>query len=774
LAFLVALLLAAGALAAVAATPAAAPVGYSAAAAASELALEGRFESLLSPIDQRAWMEHMAAAPNQVGSPHDHENAEYIAALARSFGWQVRIETFEVLYPTPLHVALELTAPGSFTAALSEPPVAGDRSSADPRGALPPYVAYGGDGDVSGELVYVNFGMPADYDELARRGIDVRGRIVIARYGGGWRGLKPKLAAEHGAIGCIIYSDPHEDGYFTDDAYPDGPSRPAEGVQRGSVMDITHASGDPLTPGVGATPGALRLAREAAPTLLHIPVLPISAADATPLLRALGGPRAGAAARGALPLTYHLGPGPARVHLVVQSEWSLKTVYDVIAELRGAELPDEWVIRGNHHDGWVFGAVDPLAGQVALLAEMKALGTLHRAGWRPRRTLVYASWDGEEPGLIGSTEWVEQHLPELQSKAVAYVNTDENGPGILGASGCPTLTGVLNDVAAVVRDPHHDSSLLERARAAAAIRAFQDGATEEQRALARRLGAGGPLPLEAPGSGSDFTPFVQHAGIASINFGFGGEQPNGAYHSTYDSFDRFVRVVDPDFGYEVALAAVGGRIVMRLADAPVLPFRFADLATAVNDDVRSVHALADRMREHALELDGLLDAGAFELAASARDPLQPPAREASVPELDFSPLERAAAALATSATVLDERLRGLDAHADPGRSRELATLLRGVEGSLTDPRGLPGRPWYRHLLYAPGELTGYGAKTLPGVREAIEERRWSDAREYILRTAAVLETCRARLDAASAAASPGPGRKLSRADGGTAPLRSNP
>jgi len=739
--------------AAAAAADAPAPLaGFGNEAGARELALESRFEALLSPAEERAWMQRLAAAPNQVGSPHDRENAEYIAGLARSFGWETRIETFEVLYPTPVRVALELTAPTAFTATLREPPIAGDRSSQDPRGALPPYVVYGGDGDVSGELVYVNYGMPGDYEELARRGIEVRGRIVIARYGGGWRGLKPKLAAEHGALGCIIYSDPHEDGYFADDAYPAGPGRPAGGVQRGSVLDITRASGDPLTPGIGATAAAPRLKVEDAPTLLHIPVLPISAADALPLLAALGGPRASLAGRGALPITYHLGPGPARVHLVVKSEWSLKTIYDVIAEIRGSELPEEWVLRGNHHDAWVFGAVDPFSGQVALLSEMKAIGALHRAGWQPRRTLVYASWDAEEPGLIGSTEWVEQHLPELQAKVVAYINSDLNGRGTLGGSGSPSLTRLFNDVAGAVRDPQNAASVLARARATAEVRAASDGATAEQHALAQSLAAGGALTLEAPGSGSDFTPFVQHAGIASLNIGFGGEQPGGEYHSTYDSFDHFVRVVDPDFSYEVALAAVGGRLMLRLADAAVVPLRFTDLATAVNGYVTSVHALADRMRERALAVDRLLDSRAFELARSDHDPIGPPAHQEPVPNLDFTPLERAATALGASAAVLDARLAALDARDDPRQREALGALLRGVEQTLTDPRGLPDRAWYRNLLYAPGQLTGYGAKTLPGVREAIEERRWGDANEYILRTAAVLDACRARLDAASEAA----------------------
>jgi N-acetylated-alpha-linked acidic dipeptidase len=724
--------------------------GFSAAESRAELDVERRFDSSLDAATLRAWMERLAAEPNQVGSVHDRENAQYIAALARSWGWKTRIESFQVLYPTPLRVALELTAPVAFTASLHEPPIAGDRSSQDPHGALPPYVAYGGDGDVTGELVYVNYGMPGDYEELARRGIEVRGRIVIARYGGGWRGLKPKLAQAHGAIGCIIYSDPKDDGYFAADPYPRGAGRPAMGVQRGSVMDITLQPGDPLTPGIGATPAAARLALEDAPTILRIPVLPISYADATPVLQALGGPTPSPGWRGALPFTYHVGPGPARVHLVVQSEWTQKPIYDVIAELPGAEYPDQWVIRGNHHDGWVFGAEDPLSGQVALLAEMRALGALRKSGWRPKRTLVYASWDAEEPGLIGSTEWVETHLNELQAKAVAYVNSDENGRGVLLAGGSHTLQHLLNEVAGDVRDPQNGSTLLERARANAEILATADSASEDQRQTAKRLATGADIPIEALGSGSDFSAFLHHAGIAALNIGFGGEQPNGDYHSTYDSFDHFVSVVDPDFSYEVALAQVGGRLSLRLADAPVVPYRFTDLAVTLESYLQGLHALADRMRAKTLETNRLIDTDAWRLARSSRDPLSAPARDAPVPAFDFTALEQAVASLKASAARLDERLHSMaeNPHTDPARARRLAALLRGVEQSLTDERGLPGRPWYRHLIYAPGALTGYGAKTLPGVREAIEGRRWEEATDYIARTARVIDACRERLDAA--------------------------
>src|SRR5579863_1370251 len=427
--------------------------GFSAAAADAETQLEQRFDSDLSAANLRTWMEQMSSEPNHVGSAHDRANAEFQLQKFREWGWDASIETFSVLDPTPRTVAVELVAPTHFVARLTEPPIAGDRTSSKTRDELPAYNVYGADGDVTAELVYVNQGMPDDYAELERRGVSVKGRIVLTRYGGGWRGLKPKLAYEHGAVGCLIYSDPRDDGYGKGDTYPKGGYRPRDAVQRGSVQDLVLYTGDPLTPGVGATMSAPRLAIRDAKTILKIPVLPISYAAAEPLLAALAGGVAPPTWRGGLPLTYRLGPGPAKVHLKVLSDWNQKTLYDVIAVLRGAQEPDRWIIRGNHHDGWVFGATDPLAGQVALMAEAKAIGRLYKEGWRPRRTLVYASWDGEEPGLLGSTEWVETHAQELRDKAVLYLNSDESGRGFIMPGGSDSLQRLLNEVAAAVIDP---------------------------------------------------------------------------------------------------------------------------------------------------------------------------------------------------------------------------------------------------------------------------------------------------------------------------------
>ena len=724
-------------------------LGFAADAARAEAALEARFDAALDAQELRGWLERMSAEPNQVGSPHDKANAEFMLAQFRAWGWDAHLETFDVLYPTPKRVALELVSPRHHTAALTEPPIAGDRSSTRTQAALPPYNVYGADGDVTGELVYVNYGMPDDYKELARRGISVKGRIAITRYGGGWRGLKPKLAYQHGAIGCIIYSDPRDDGYGAADTYPAGAGRPAAGLQRGSVADMPIYSGDPLTPGVGATRDAPRLALAAAPTILKIPVLPVSYQDARPFLEALAGPRAPAAWRGGLPFTYHLGPGPARAHLVVSSDWSRREIYDVIARLDGSVYPDQWVLRGNHHDGWVFGADDPLSGNVAMMAEIKSIGALAKSGWRPKRTLVYASWDGEEAGLLGSTEWVETHADELRRKAVAYVNSDSNTHGFLHAGGSQALQRLVNEVAAGVRDPAQPASVLARARAAAIV-----GDHDGERRIAKALLDGADLPLEALGSGSDFTPFFQHVGVASLNLGFGNEQPSGVYHSVYDSFDHYLKVEDPELHYGVALAEVAGHLMLRLADADLVPLRAQDYAATIARYLDELERYADRLRQQTLEAHRMLDERIYELAASATDPVGPPAREPDVPYLNFAPLRNAVASLTASAKVFDSAYAAAladPARLTPARAATVNATLGTAEQALLSERGLPGRSWYRHMVFAPGLYTGYGAKTLPGVREAIEERHWDEAADYVVVTAAAVDAYRHVLDDATAA-----------------------
>jgi N-acetylated-alpha-linked acidic dipeptidase len=730
-------------------------LGFSAAGALDEQVTERRFDADLNAAELREWMRSMSSAPNQVGSVHDKANAEFMLQKFREWGWDASIETFSVLYPTPRHVSLQLTAPRQFTAKLTEPAIKVDATSGSTADALPPYNVYGADGDVSAELVYVNYGMPDDYKDLDRRAISVKGKIVIARYRGGWRGLKPKLAYQHGAIGCLIYSDPRDDGYFRGDTYPQGSWRPADSVQRGSVADIPIYSGDPLTPGVGATADAKRLALSDATTLMKIPVLPISYADAQPLLAALAGPVAPEGWRGALPLTYHIGPGPATVHLQVQSEWGRKTIYDVIARIAGGELPDEWVVRGNHHDAWVFGAWDPLSGNSALMAEAKAIGELVRGGWRPRRTLLYASWDGEEPGLLGSTEWVETHAQELKQHAVVYVNSDTNERGFLNASGSHSLQRLVNEVGAGIHDPETEGSVLARLRAKLRVDAYQSTAPNEQvKRMGQAAASAVDLPIGALGSGSDFTPFLQHLGIATLDLSYGGEaDSDGVYHSAYDNFDHYLRFADPGFLYSIAEAQTVGHTVLRMADADILPLQFADAAEAFDGYLHELHKLAFEQGEHAQILADLRQARAFELASDPTRPVGPPASEADVPYLNFAALDDALSHMKRSARSYDAALAdaaGRGGTLGAAQRLELDTLLAGLEQLLTSDDGLPGRPWYRHLIYAPGLYTGYGAKTMPGVREAIEQGHWEVALQYIGITARAIDSYCDRLDAATA------------------------
>src|SRR6185503_12468614 len=598
------------------------------------------------------------------------------------WGYETRIEEYEVLFPTPRDRAVEMIAPSRFVARLEEPAIAGDRTSGQKAEQLPTYNAYSADGDVTGELVYVNYGVPADYEELALRGIDVKGKIVITRYGGSWRGIKPKVAAEHGAIGCLIFSDPAGDGYAQGDPYPRGGWRPDEGVQRGSVMDLPVHSGDPLTPGVASTREAKRLALSEVATLTRIPVLPISAADARPLLAALRGPMAPEGWRGALPLPYRLGPGPARVRLKAIFDWKRVPAYDVIAVLRGAEHPDEWVVRGNHHDAWVNGAADPVSGMVALLEEARAVGELARGGFRPRRTLVYAGWDGEEQGLLGSTEWEEAHLGELSAKAVAYINTDSNARGFLSVGGSQALETFVNQALADVRHPLKDVGVLKRARA----RALLSGSAESRKE-AREKPA---LAIDPLGSGSDYTPFLQHAGVASLNLGFGDEEEYGQYHSIYDSFDHYTRFMDPDFSYGVALARAAGRLTLRLAQADVMPVDFGPLVAALETYAREVRELADRKREETEQRRRDLEEGVYAAWFTPHETRVAPPREEPVPHLNFAPLENGIARVRAAVAAYDRvrEARG-GAPLDAAAAGELNALLRGAERALTREEGLP-------------------------------------------------------------------------------------
>ncbi len=711
--------------------------------------LEKSFDIFISPPEMDGWMKKMAAEPNHVGSPHDKVNAEDTLARFKAWGWDAHIESFKVLYPTPIKVSLELTTPKKFSATLTERPIPGDATSSRTKNELPAYVAFQGDGDVTAPIVYVNYGMPDDYKALERMGVDVKGKIVIARYGQGWRGLKPKLAQDHGAVGCIIYSDPRDDGFSVDDVYPKGAARPPQGFQRGSVADMPLYPGDPLTPGVGATDGATRLLREDAPTILKIPVLPISYGDAEKFLGAMGGNVVPANWRGGMPITYHVGgTDAAKAHLVVKSEWSLKTIYNVVAKMEGSLYPDQWVLRGNHHDGWVFGASDPISGHIAMMAEAKAIGELAKTGWKPKRTLVYLSWDAEEPMLLGSTEWAETHADELKQKALIYINTDGNGRGFLGSEGNHSLQNFVNKVALDVTDPQTGVSVDKRARAGAMVAAASGGANERTKAVGKLAADGKDIPLDPLGSGSDYSSFLQHLGIAALNVGYGGEgSSGGVYHSAYDTYEHHSTFVDPGFAYAGALAKTTGRMVLRMSeqDAPVA--RYGDFADTVSTYLDELKALAGAKRDAQMAQAKLIAADAFKLSDDPTQTNGAPTPLKVVPFFNFAPLENAVVRLKASAAAYDKTLAAKSPTLSGEAKAKLVALAGKTEQAMTAEPGLPGgRGWYKNMVYAPGRFTGYGAKTLPGVREAIEDERWEDAETYVGLTAKALNAYADRLD----------------------------
>ena len=614
--------------------------GYFGDSSRAERDWEAKFRALPDTANLRADMQRLSARPHHVGSAYDKDNAEWILAQLKEWGLDAQIESFDVLFPTPKERSLELVEPTRFTAKLAEPPVAGDPTSSQQSEQLPTYNAYSIDGDVTAPLVYVNYGVPEDYEALDRLGVSVKGAIAIARYGGSWRGIKPKVAAEHGAVGCLIYSDPRDDGYQAGDTFPSGPYRPVDGVQRGSVMDMPVYPGDPLTPGIGATKDAKRLPLEQAVTLTKIPVLPISYGDAQPLLAALKGRVAPANWRGALPFTYHIGPGPAKVHLHVKFNWDTKPLYDVIARIPGDAFPDEWVIRGNHHDAWVNGAEDPVSGTSAVLEEARGLATLLRQGWKPKRTILLCFWDGEEPGLLGSTEWAETHADELTRNAVAYINSDSNGRGYLNMSGSHTLEKFMNGVARDIDDPESGVTVWKRLQAREIANQASGGAAEGQEARTRA-----DLRMSALGSGSDYTVFIDHLGVASLNLAYGGEDGGGIYHSIYDDFYWYTHFSDKDFVYGRALAQTAGTAVMRLADAELLPFDFDDLSDTVRRYGNEVRKLATDARERTVERNRQIDEGVFAAIEDPRSKTVPPKKEEVAPFLDFAPLDNGMAAL---------------------------------------------------------------------------------------------------------------------------------
>jgi len=686
-------------------------------------------------------MQFLASRPHHVGSPQAKVNADYMAERFRSWGYEVELARYDVLFPTPKTRVLELLGPTPYRALLEEPTLAEDRTSGQKAEQLPSYNAFSGEGDVTAELVFVNRGIPEDYEMLERMGISVKGRIVIAKYGGSWRGIKPKLAQENGAVGCLIYSDPEDDGYTNGDAYPKGPWRPEQAVQRGSVMDMPVAPGDPGTPGYASLPGARRIPWQQAKTIMKIPVLPISWGDALPLLQSLAGPVVPAAWRGALPITYHAGPSAAKVHLKLDFYWDVKPAYNVIATLKGSAFPDEWVIRGNHHDAWVNGAADPLSGMVALMEEARMVAEISKKGYAPKRTLKYCAWDAEEPALLGSTEWVEDHAEELRQKAVVYINTDGNSRGFISASGSHTLEPMYNEVISAVTDPQYGVSVRERRHARALVEA-------DRNARARLMG-NSYQKMSALGAGSDYSGFIQHLGIASVNLGYGGEGSGGEYHSIYDSYDHFTRFKDPGFAYGSLLAKTAGRMSLRIANAEVLPIDFGSFHETVAGYAAEVKAMADNLRQDVEVENRLIRDNIYVMARDLQIEWQLPKPRALVPFLDFSPLDNALASLKTAAQSF--RIASAQAPALPAEKRaSLNTLLLRIEQHLLTQQGLPRRPWYRHQVYAPGFYTGYGVKTLPGVREAIEQHNWQEALEQIRILAETLRSYTRQVEAAVA------------------------
>ncbi len=708
--------------------------GFTPESSAAQRQIESAFDTHIDRTEMDRWLRDFSSEAHHVGSPKSKANAEAIAAFLSSWNYDVEIAEYEVLFPEPLTRELEMVAPHRFTASLTEDPVEGDASSANTNNLLPPYNAFSTGGEVEAELVFVNYGTPADYEMLERYGVSVAGKIAISKYGGSWRGIKPKLAGEMGAVGTLIYSDPADDGYGRGDVYPEGPYKNDSGVQRGSVMDMPTYPGDVLTPGVAATGDVTRLSREDAPTITEIPVLPISYRDALPLLEAMGGAVVPEEWRGGLPITYHLGPGPARVRLKLEFDWKMVTAYNVIARMEGAETPDQWVIRGNHHDGWNHGAADPLSGIVSMLAEAKAVSRLAAAGYPPARTIIYAAWDAEEPGLIGSTEWAEHHASELQEHAVAYLNTDGNGRGFVNVGGSHVLEKFFNEVMRDVTDPQTGVSVAERRRANLRINSGSE--TIRSEAVSRS-----DLRISPLGSGSDYTPFLQHLGIASANMGFGGHSGGGSYHTLYDTYEHYTKWIDPGLVYGETLAQFAGRATLRLANAPRLPFDFQGFADNVAGYIDEIETLAKNMREQTATDNKDIREGVYDIVLDPTKSFGPPLPKPPVPYFNFAPLQNALTKLEDSAAAY-QILAMSGAPASEQNNYQLYTSER----ELIREEGLSGRPWYKHHIYAPGFYTGYGVKTIPGVREAIEQRQYDLVAPQIEIAAEVLTNLALRLD----------------------------
>jgi N-acetylated-alpha-linked acidic dipeptidase len=718
----------------------------------TEAELEQSFRDAISGKNIGGYIETLTAHPTYPGSPQAKENAVWINDHFRQWGWDSHIEKWRVLFPKPTERVVELLGPEPFKAKLFEPPVPGDPYSEQTNEHLPSYFIYGPDGDVAAPLVYVNYGVREDYEALARSGVSVKGVILIARSGRMWRGGKVELAAEHGAIGMLIYSDPKEDGYYRGPTYPEGSWRPPDGVQRGSILYGKYP-GDPLTPNVAATPNAPRLPIHSPEnTIARIPAMPISYADAQPFLAALRGQTAPEGWRGALPVTYRFGPSTAKVHLRIKYDWSFTDIYDVIATMRGSRWPDEWVIRGNHHDGWVYGAQDPESAHSAMLEEARVLGALHKAGWQPKRTIVYASWDAEEQGTIGSTEWMEAHLNDLATNAVAYLNTDVIGPGTIRLTGESSLAQYITDVAKRIVDPRSGVSILDRARIKTEAEygsesdsgaSFTQSATEYDLAHKR-------LNLAPPGYGSDHQAFVSHAGIAALNLEFGDDLQLGAYHSAYDDFAWYKRFGDdPGFVYGRATAQFNGSAVIGLSEATILPMEFSATSDAIGQEISKLKTLYAGLRAAITSQNKAAALGSYRVLA---DPehyrVAPTIME--VPILDFTPLDEAAAKIQTAAARFAQvKAKSAAEEIDPSQIAEINRRLIMVSRSFLRKGGLPGRPYYENELYSPGRL--WDTVPVPAVGDAMLDGDWKMAAAQVPLAACTLLNIAHAIDTASEA-----------------------
>jgi N-acetylated-alpha-linked acidic dipeptidase len=723
---------------------------------AEERVTEQKLLAIPDPSHAEANSRRLTSEPHMAGTEASHRVAEWLRDQYQSFGFDTTIESFSVWLPAPAERLLELktTGPsGPQTQALATPeqPFEADKDSYDSR-AVPAFNAYSASGDVTAPVVYVNYGMSDDYARLDKIGVSVAGKVVLARYGEGFRGVKAQLAQEHGAAGLLIYSDPADDGYFAGDPDPRGPWRPWSGIQRGSVLYTSIYPGDPLTPGVGATSTATRFSPNDAKNLPHIPVLPINALDAQAIFSHMDGAVVPKGWQGAIPLTYHLGPGGAVVHLKLKMDYQQRMIYDVIARLRGAD-DDSWVLFGNHHDAWVFGAVDPNSGTASMLEAARALGQLSRAGWKPKRTIVFCEWDAEEFGLIGSTEWVETHATELQKKALAYVNTDVGVAGAdFGASAVPSFKEMIRDAASAVSDPRVSRSIYQvwQERVAADTQTSTGVARPEPKPL-----DGETVNIGVLGAGSDFCPFLDHIGIPSIDMGFNG--PYGVYHSQYDDFYWMKHFGDPTFAYHAAMARILGIMALRLSNADVIPFNYPSYAAAIS------HAITG-LQGHQEEKANL----AGQNSSAQKSPNVSP----DLRQIDLQPIMKASADFTAAARRAQQAVERFEA-SGTGAITGSATLdsatqldnsqlnltalnheLAGVEQAFLSPQGLAGRPWYRHEIYAPGSYTGYASVVLPGVTEALGRKDLAAAQEGATELAAALRRAAAQLDIVARLASP--------------------